>query len=760
MSDLYSFIDGLGCVPAGDLSIWLRDDDGTSFPNNGPFPSNGTFDRVPHRASNDSLSGSGTFGAESAAAELAGMATSVSHVATPDVTPIPHVDPSAVLAEAQNAGGIFAASARLASLATRRPVCLNVAPTTRIYTVEELLASWASQTRCVVAEIEASPVEMQAVCAREFVAAVYDFVNNHVAPLCGVYGLNDELEAAASAPPAVSYITEEEVLEQGEFSALATAASVATPIETAPSPMPSRKRSAEEANEPCVADVLAAEYCVGVVSGFTECHIAESRLAKLFSAEQVAPAPAEELIVPVIEPALYIYSGFAACLGSPLPSPIDEDLHTGDDSSDDIPLVYKMEPKRVRRDTETVTVTEAHLPAQPELAAAPAPTITMTEPRTLTPVRTTAAIRPPIDVDATPGSLVHSARPVASSSAGAFRPTVRRRRAVLGMNLTMQPAPHQFEPEAVRTTARFVIALPSGLSNAPSSLVSLASHCSQRTAMITINLDHSESSVLSWPVICDFVEAVARRSRHLRVTLRCSRLPRVTRRLNGISRISLVRTPGSTTFGSITELVNTSSLLDVSVDGHISTSATNAHDASHLGLSYRAEPASRHAEPPAWDADRCAEHPLRRLESFAVRHSVPEGLDVDEFRLHYPAGMKTFMALDPLVRHNVRLIVPDCTEASFVDDVVDHIVTMPTSKCPPVRFTSPHTSNAVARAITIRIGLKTPQRWAEYLRRMEMPSGDSDSTFVRLSLPGADMYSFGTLMYAANEKAFPEPSHL
>ncbi len=769
------------------------------------FP--GSFcDREHFPAAHDSLSGSGIYTGENAAADLTNMAA-VAQLPTPDAAPIALVDPAAVQAESAFAGGsIFVASARLASLEMRRSVHLSLAATEApILTIDALVGSWAAQTRCVIAAVERLPTaEEKAAGAREFISAAFEFFNSHVSPLHALYGLS-ELPPATPAPATELY--EEEIFEEGHaFPALVDAAAAREPAATDSAPAtPSRKRNIEEANAPVAADVMWPEYVCTLFAPATECILAESRLAKLFSAEYVVPVehPAVECEVPA-SPSPFTLTAIAAgvqdladafsdCTNSPAPMHVDssdDDFAVDEElSDDDVPLYLRAGAKRqclaatsVSSSVEVLAViisppAPMAVPepaAEPELVAAePEPAsvpksvaeveegeIYGSEPEPaasqpdvpLTPVRAT---RPVIDLDLQHAPIDPSgAALIGRSPTSAFRPTPSRRiLSVLTLPVTMSATAQHYDAERVSRALRLCINTPAGLTNTPASLRMLAGMTSTKIAQITINLDASDSSALSWPVICDFVEAVLNRCPRLAVVLRCPRLPRCPsgRRLRGVANLSLVRLPGSSSYGSITELIDTRSVQHLQLDGHISPSALSAHDFSLPGLSFRSRKISRHDAP-----TRCSQHPLLSLLTVTIKTSVPEGYTANQVRAEYPAAMHTFMTFDPAVRNEVLLITPDCINQEFARDVAEHVATLAPAGHAAVRLLSPNTASTVARAICVRLGpADTEERWASRLQRLEMPNPSNKGTYSRLTVHRPTQKNAPSQIATAIDAAFP-----
>lgn len=691
-------------------------------------------------APHDSLAGSGVYNGESAVADLTNMAAAP-QLPSPDATHIVHVDPAAVQAECATPGtSIFAASARLAAAELRRSMRVSVAtfetpvpaPAPEM-TIEALVASWTSQTGSVVDAIEQlSEQHEKHTAACEFVALVSTFFTTIVAPLSARYG-------SPVAQPSQLELYEEEVIAEGQsFPALVAAAVACEPVATSPVPVasPNRKRAIEEANAPVSADLQCAEYVVPVFSGFTECDIAESRLAKLFSAEYVVPVFSgftEHYLPAAVSDLGNLVDMFANCMPTPA-APMQ-----CDDDDDDKPLViFGQSSKRHCRNPLSVASDDDEVVVASAVQPKPVP-----------------AIRPVIDLDLDHSAIVGPAR-VQHSPSSAFRRTgAARIRAVITLPVTVSMVAQHYSAEQVSRALRFVINTPSGLTNVPASLRNLAAMASTRTAKITIKLDSSESSTLAWPIICEFVELVQARCPRLLVEIQCARLPHSSaRRLTGVVNLSLVRVPGFNSYGSITELVDTRSVVTLQLDGHISPSALSAHDSSRPGLSYRSSSRDRGTSVDT-SIQLGAEHPLRSLTQVTIKTSVPEGYSVEQVVEQYPMGMRTFMSFDPIVRAKVLLITPDCSNKDFGKDVAQHIVELPCARTVAVRISSAATASVVARAVCVVLtSFNCEERWAARLYRIEL-SNPANSTSVRFTIVSPTVKTAPEKIAAMIDSAFP-----
>ena len=764
MSDLFNdndnvtgTLDRLYDLDVGELFDIFDKNQGDMFPGSLAHRGNSS-------PTHDSLAGSGVYTSENAVSDLTNM-MSTAQPASPDTAHIAHVEPAAVQSEcASSDSRIFAVSAHIANAAARRLLRTGMdTAEVPVLTVEALFAAWAAQTHCVISAIAQLPAD-------EKVAAAFEFFTTHVSPLHALYG-RSALPPATPAPaadavyeegqafPVLADVVEEVVFEEGQafpvlvaadvveegqafpalaaaadvveevvfeegqaFPMLVAAASACEPVATNSAPAsPSRKRNIEEASTPVTADVICAEYVVPIQHPALEC--------------EVPASPSPFTLTAIAAGVQDLADAFSECTDSPAPMYVDSSDDDFAVSDDDVPLYLVSGPKRhclaAPCDSSSVEV----------LSLSVAPPAQMAESAMRVPITTVLATRPVIDRERQPTPLART--PVADihqREAGSFRKTPPQRGvlAVIALPVTMSATAQHYDADQVSRAIRFFINTPAGLTNTPASLRMLAKQASTRTVQITINLDASESSVRSWPVICEFVEIILIKCPNVWVVLRCSRLPRCSsgsRRLCGVANLSLVRQPGADVYGSITELVDTRSVKHLQLDGHITTSATNIYDASHPGLSFRPSQSRRHAAP-ALDARRDNDHPLRSLAKVTIKTSAVEGYTVEEVCREYPTALRTFLDFDPAVRAQSLLIIPDCTHLKFTEEIAEHIATLPTeTHHAAVRFTSGRTAGAVARAVCVCLGFKnTKTRWASSLHRIEIPSPRGDGSFSRFTV--------------------------
>lgn len=369
--------------------------------------------------------------------------------------------------------------------------------------------------------------------------------------------------------------------------------------------------------------------------------------------------------------------------------------------------------------------------AAPKRSHCDSPTTSPNGKRPVTPL-TPRTLRPAISPDALLGSPpAGGVGIVSASSKSAFEPHHSPSGGtVLSKSIAVRPERQHWKPIQLSTAIRFNIPTPANLTTQPASLTSVAKMANPNARQITINLDDSESSALAWPVICEFVEEVNKRASRLVVVLSCARLPRAcARRLRGIKHLLLERLPGLFNYGTVTKFIDTSSVETLQVDGYINASPHMVEDSAQPDLSWRASLLSRRVTP-AWDSTPLPEHPLRSLSIFEIKNTLFAGEDEEET---YPAAMKTFLALDPLIRYRVKLIVPDTNDITFAQQVAEHVVSMPDTKCPPVQIGTASAADAILSAVHNELDKKKVDfsLWADRLSRVELPAADG-KTFARL----------------------------